>query len=133
MNVPVPDPLRQLGQLPNVSLHLGDLLLEVVAVVGHLDLLQAEIVTAGGVSIDHGHHAHDVLGPGVVEELGAEVSDEVLESQNAAVSRLVYVQLQLSGGRLCSGGLSLLLSDLDFDLLSETIGPIYSFQEGAEV
>lgn len=128
MDVPVPDPLRQLSKLPNASLHLGDLLLEVVAIVDHLDLLETQVVAGGGVSIDHGHHAHDVLGPGVVEELGTEVPDEVLEGQYAAVGRFVHVQLRLSGGRLCSGGLSLLLPDLDFDLLSETIGPSYACQ-----
>lgn len=99
VSVPIPDPLRQLGQLPNVRLRLGDLPLEVVAIVGHLALLPAQVVERCGVGLDGGHHAHDAFGAGVVEELGAEVPDEVLEGQGAAVGRLVYVQLDLSGGR----------------------------------
>lgn len=123
MNIPLFDPLRQLSQLPNVSFRLGDLPLEAVAIVEHLDLLEAKVFEGGGVGLDGGHHAHDVLGAVVVEELGAEVPDQVLEGKRAAVGSLVNVRLHSSGGRARSLGFHLLLPDLYFGKLSERFRP----------
>lgn len=115
MNTPLFDPLRQLSQLPNVALRLDELLLEAVAVGDQLEHLQAQVVEGGGVGLDGGHHAHDVLGAGVVEEPGAEVPDEVLEGEGAAVGSVVYVQLHFPGEVGLSLGFLLLLPDLDCD------------------
>lgn len=127
VDILISDPLRQFSQLPNVPLRLGDHLLEVAAVAGHLELLPAQVVKGGGVSVDGGHHAHDILGAGVMEELGAEVADEVLEGQGAAVSRLVHVQLDLPGARRLAIGIGLLFPDLIFGQSSETFMRSWGF------